>query len=257
MSVQNYRTKTPGGSLVLRPQTGQADVFQTPSRAGTAASHRSQSETHQTLLAVRSPFAAPAACACRARADARLGPVLRSAKVDLGTEQSEDEDDGHPDHFSSARQAGKEPQVLVFPDLDEDQGSPVNPESRRHDGTEELCVRLEAPAESVRQRRRRETLAQQEAAAREAQEREQRLKELAETRTREYWERRNQEAEEERRIQEAGELRRRLAREAAEHCAVEKAKDIALFQQLLQQARTRAKGIDSLPLEGQQDGVAK
>jgi Ca2+-binding EF-hand superfamily protein len=109
----------------------------------------------------------------------------------------------------------------------------------------------------VRQRRRRETLAQQEAAAREAQEREQRLKELAETRTREYWERRNQEAEEERRIQEAGELRRRLAREAAEHCAVEKAKDIALFQQLLQQARTRAKGIESLPDEGQQDGVAK
>ena len=146
--------------------------------------------------------------------------------------------------------------MLCFPDLDEDPGSPVDPESRRHDGTEDLRVRLEAPAESVRQRRKREQLAQQEAAAREAQEREQRLKELAEKRAREYWERRQQEAEEERRIQEAGELRRRLAREAAEHRAVEKAKDIALFQQLLHRARTRAKG-ESLPDEGQQDGVAK
>jgi len=62
-----------------------------------------------------------------ATAPARLGPVLRSAKVDLGAEQNEDEDDGHADHFSCTRQAGKEPQLLCFLDLDEDPGLPFGP----------------------------------------------------------------------------------------------------------------------------------
>ena len=135
-----------------------------------------------------------------------------------------------------------------------DAGAPLDvPVSKGCDATErpsEGSVRPEAPVDSVRQRRKHERLRQQEAEALKEQEREKRVQALVQKRRHEYWERRQQEEEEERRIQEAGELRRRLAREDSERRAVAKAKEVALFQQLLNRVRDKARG------ENQRDGVA-
>ena len=129
--------------------------------------------------------------------------------------------------------SGKEAQVLQFVDADTGDQSELSFVSAN--GSPRQRPTFDAIKRAIKDQK----LKRLEAERLQGEERQQRIKELAEKRSKEYWEAKRLEEEEDRRIYETGEQRRKAQREEQERVAKDKRTDTLLLHSLLDSARRK------------------
>jgi hypothetical protein len=128
---------------------------------------------------------------------------------------------------------GEEAQVLQF--VDADTGDQSEHSFEAANGSPHQRPTFDAIKRAIKDAK----LKKLEAERLQGEERQQRIKELAEKRSKEYWEGKRLEEEEDRRVYEAGEERRKAQREEQERVAKEKRTDKLLLHSLLDSARRK------------------